>query len=876
MHPDAALEKLSEIYDDFRDFCSKRGQVTEADTRAQIIDRILKEVLCWPSDVLGREDPVHKGFIDYVLSSPSGRNILVVEAKKEGVSFDMPISKKTVRYKLNGSAKTNEELYQAINQAHYYAVEKGIRYAVVTNGYAWLVFRAIREDMSWRDGHAIAFSSAGVIKDKFIEFWNLLSWEAISSGSFATNFVNIQPVNRSMNRVNDRLHNPDQVITRNRLHSQLHPLVNRIFGDITEYDQVEIMQRCYIHTTTLRIVDRSLQFVIQDSIPHFAALDGTFDTTPGPEDGGKFGRNLPDYINQSDGSVFLLLGGVGSGKSTFLKRYFQFVGREYIDSVGHWYYVSFLKPPSQMELEGFVYKTILNHIRTRYQSENLETRESVLEAYDVELERIHRTILAAEQLDEVEYQRRLSRYIEQWTADENNYVKKLIGLLRKRGKAVVICIDNVDQLSPDFQNSIFLLSQRIADELKSLVIVALREETFYTATIQRTFTAYTNQKYHISSPDFKRLINQRINYARELLSLDDQTVRLVLRSGGEFDKQQVSNFLGIMEQSLMAHNKNIARFIECISSGNMRVALDLFTRFLYSGSTDVDKMLNIFERSGRYYVPFHEFAKSVILGDRKYYRESEGLNEVMNVFDCGLERNSSHFTGLRILSMLLNYRNVNSAEGRGYVRISTVLEAFLIIFDNEEDFFRTADRLLRKNLIEVDTRVTDTIQKAVHIRITAAGWYYLSYLSNSFSYLDLIYVDTPLNDDTTFNLLVRLTRDVDNIFEDEKSRRQKLELRFERVRSFLLYLSKEEKIEREEYKLESLGNVLGKEIMEPIIRNCEAEIESIKKRLHSLFTNDDEESALEVPEEFTLKTDDDEIPRISPNGTSVGIEVDTK
>jgi ABC-type lipoprotein export system ATPase subunit len=525
-----------------------------------------------------------------------------VEAKKEGVSFDMPISKKTIRYKLNGSARTNEELYNAINQAHYYAVEKGIRYAIVTNGYAWVVFRAMREDMSWREGHAIAFSSAGLIKDKFTEFWNLLSWEAISTGNFETRFGNIQPVTRSMYRVIDRLYNPDQVFARNRLHSQLHPLVNRIFGDITEYDQVEIMQRCYVHTTTLRIVDQSLQFVIQDSIPHFAALDGTLDTTPGPEDGGKFGEYLPEYIKQADGSVFLLLGGVGSGKSTFLKRYFQFVGSEYIDSVGHWYYVSFLKPPSQAELESFVYKTILEQIRERYSKENLETRESLLEAFNVELERIHRSILAAEQLDEIKYQRRLSKYIEQWTADENTYVKKLIALLRNKGKAVVICIDNVDQLSPEFQNSIFLLSQRIADELKSLVIVALREETFYTATIQRTFTAYTNQKYHISSPDFKKLIKQRINYARELLSLDDQTVRFVLKSGGVFDKQQVSDFLGIMEQSLLAHNKNIARFIEYISSGNMRVALNLFTRFLYSGSTDVDKMLSIFERSGRYYV----------------------------------------------------------------------------------------------------------------------------------------------------------------------------------------------------------------------------------------------------------------------------------
>lgn len=854
MHPDEALDILGNIYDEFKEFCSKRGQVTEADTRAQIIDRILKEVLQWPNSVIGREDPVHKGFIDYVLSLPSGRSVLVVEAKKEGVSFEMPISKGTIRYKLNGSARTNEELYNAINQAHYYAVEKGIRYAVVTNGYAWLVFRALRDDMPWRDGHAIAFTSAGNIKNNFTEFWNILSWEAITSGNYETNFLSVQPVKRNMFRVIDRLHNPDQLLSRNRLHIQLHPIVNRIFGDITDYDQVEILERCYIHTTTLRIVDRTLEFVIQDSIPHFATLEGTIDTTAGPTDGGKFGNEIEKVVSETDGSVFMLLGGVGSGKSTFLKRYFQFVGKKFIDSVGHWYYVGFLRPPVQSQLEDYVYEIILKQIRERYSRENLESRELILEAFNEEVERIHKTILEAEKLDAIEYQRRLSKYIEQWTADKGLYVKKLVSLLRKKGKAVVVCFDNVDQLSPDYQNAIFLLSQRIAAELKSIVIVALREETFYTATIQRTFTAYINQKFHVSSPDFRKLIGLRLKYTRNLLKLDDRKVRLIIKSGGSFDKQQVSDFLGIIEQSLLAYNKNISRFIECISSGNMRVALDLFTRFLYSGSTDVDKMLSIVSRSGAYYVPFHEFAKSVILGDRKYYRESEGLNEVLNVFDCGLERNGGHFTALRILNVLLDHRSVNSPEGRGYVKISSLLESFMVIFDNEEDFYRASDRLLRKNLIEVDTRVTDTIQKAVYIRITAAGWYYLTFLSKSFSYLDLIYVDTPLNSEDVCLQLLKLTRDVDSL--PDEDRRQKLESRFERTRLFLNYLLIEERAERELFGLDKIGGGIGKTIIDPIISKCEEEIESIKRRLHTLFNPDEEELSPEVPEELAIKTDD--------------------
>src|SRR5690606_15116299 len=139
-------------------------------------------------------------------------------------------------------------------------------------------FKAMRDDMPWREGQAIAFSSAGIVKSKFSEFWNILSWESIVAGKYEFIFSNIQPVNRSFYRVIDKLHSPDQPLARNRLHIQLHPIVNRIFGDITESDQVEILERCYIHNDKLRIVDRTLEFVIQDSVPNFATLEGTVET----------------------------------------------------------------------------------------------------------------------------------------------------------------------------------------------------------------------------------------------------------------------------------------------------------------------------------------------------------------------------------------------------------------------------------------------------------------------------------------------------------------------------------------------------------------------------------------------------------------------
>jgi hypothetical protein len=94
-------------------------------------------------------------------------------------------------------------------------------------------------------------------------------------------------------------------------------------------------------------------------------------------------------------------------------------------------------------------------------------------------------------------------------------------------------------------------------------------------------------------------------------------------------------------------------------------------------------MLTIYRQSGEYFVGFHEFVKSIMLGDRRYYKD--GSSEILNVFDCGVEKNSSHFTALRLIRLLSQSRRQYAREGQGYVDVSKVVGMSEDIFDNRED-----------------------------------------------------------------------------------------------------------------------------------------------------------------------------------------------
>jgi hypothetical protein len=254
---------LKQIKTEFAALVAARGDVNEAGTRANLIDKILIQVCGWPEVDAHREVHTDRGYMDYSLIVRR-RPFVAVEAKMEGKPFVLPLT--TSKYlKISGALLTEKNVREAVTQVRRYCSDAGIRYAVATNGYAWIVFRAIREDMPWREGSARVFSSLENIESNFTEFWNLLSYNAIQAGSLDQEFGTTLQSSRKMHRVIDRLFNSDLPLQRNRLHAQLHPLIQSIFLDIADQDPLEILQSCYVHTGSLRIVARDLNAVIVDA-----------------------------------------------------------------------------------------------------------------------------------------------------------------------------------------------------------------------------------------------------------------------------------------------------------------------------------------------------------------------------------------------------------------------------------------------------------------------------------------------------------------------------------------------------------------------------------------------------------------------------------
>ena len=111
----------------------------------------------------------------------------------------------------------------------------------------------------------------------------------------------------------------------------MHPLITAVFEDIADQAQVEILQSCYVHTKSLQIVAEDLGVVITDEVPKFLLREGAIAIHVGAKDAGEFGVLMSDEIKGKAGNLCLLLGGIGSGKTTFLRRYQRTVGKDILD-----------------------------------------------------------------------------------------------------------------------------------------------------------------------------------------------------------------------------------------------------------------------------------------------------------------------------------------------------------------------------------------------------------------------------------------------------------------------------------------------------------------------------------------------------------------
>ena len=761
MHPDQAFKNYLVLYSKYNN-CSE--DFSEADTRVKIIDYLLKSCLGWEEENIKRELHVNSGYIDYVLLK-DGAPVLVIEAKKVGKYFEIPKTKINRTYKISGSICSESNLLDAFKQVHSYCIDIGCKYAAIFNGSQIVAFPAITIGMSWRDGFCTVFGSLEDIKDNFNIFWNTFAFGNVVDGSLLS-YLEKGRSTTTFRKVITEIYNPDQAWARNELYIYLQPYCDFVFSELLDEKRTEVLKKCYVHDRSSAPLTKEIECYFEDKLPYFAKDYNLKDIIEEKHKTTDFHKEWLKKSNKmGQGDLMVLLGGIGSGKSTFLHRFFKVV---IANKVNHlWFYIDFRDAPlEEIEIERFIIEKLI------------ETWDSV---YYPKYSKI---------LKDISFHAN--------RVDKKEFIRKIFALSTYLRFSTTVVIDNVDQHDFHFQERIFLATSHFKDYLNTLTIIALREETFIASTRTGVFDAYYIQKFHLSSPNFLSMILKRIDFTIKLLEgkVEDTS----------FPANDLIQYLEIIQDSLKKKNrqsKKIVEFIDSISVGNMREALGMFNNFIVSGNTNVREIFSKQEENiatGKlegYQIAYHQFIKSIMLGEYRYY--SQERSQIMNLFDFDQSITDSCFNNLRILSYLHFTENKQSPIGRGYVEILELQNIAEMVSIKKDMILDSLLRLSKFNLVEYDNLSRTNIKSASYVKITSSGKYYLKNLLKEFVYIDSLALDTPISSPSVISTVINMLNRTD------------LPSRYSRTKTFVDYIYEKEK---EEHKIhpEYLHNEFTKSI----------------------------------------------------------------
>ena len=719
----------------------EQKSLNEANTRFKFIDRLLMECLAWNRNDISCEDSYQNKYTDYTLSL--FRTVAVIEAKKTGDYFELPVGRKNLFQSIKSVYKDNANLKSAIDQVKGYCNDRGIQVAIISNGWQLIAFVANRNDsVPPLEGKALVVPSLDSFLDNFKEVWNCLSKNGFEEEYLVKKLIG-KTERELPSKLSASIHQYPGIKNRNPFQADIEIISDLVLEDVIKEKNLEkdFLRNCYCKSGALSnysLVSKEILSTRYDFL--FAVGDKELNLKQVATRKG-FSNELTDlFSNSISKRPILLLGDVGVGKSTFID-YLRFVEASNVFEKA----ISFkIDLGSKAIISYDIKKAIINVIKSQldeYNGIDIEDDDFVRHCYYVELKKFKKNV-KVKRLYDIDPDKAIEKEIEfltQKVDDEVEHLKKALKYISKsQTKQLIVFIDNCDQRSDADQEAAFLISQEFASDWPMIVFVSLRPETFHrTKKETGALSGYHTKAFTIPPPRLDEVIRKRLEFAQKITSGEIALSSLKVQANFSKLHQIIDVFLYSLDT-----NKELLKFLNNTSNENIRKAIEIIKKFFGSGHVDMEKILEIYNDSGKYLVPLHELLRSVIFSDNIHYSPTN--TEIINVFDVRHYNPNEHFILLLLIALLDDYSR--NSRNSGFVSITETYSYLQGLGFTPAQIDSVLNFAYAKKMFEISQKgdKLDTDIQELQIRATNLAIYHLHYLIKSFTYVDAMIVDTPI------------------------------------------------------------------------------------------------------------------------------------
>ncbi len=731
---------------------TEKKSLNEANTRFKFIDELLMGCLNWEKNNISCEDSYEKKYTDYILSL--FRPVVVVEAKKAGNYFELPIGTKKLIQPLKSVYKDNSNIKKAIDQVMGYCHKRAIPIGIISNGWQIIAFISNRSDsIPPLSGNALVIPSLDVFLKSFKEVWNCLSKTGIENEYLYKKLVGTNE-DELPSKLSSTIYQYPGIKNRNPFQVELEIISDLVLEDVIKEKSLEknFLESCYCTSGVLSnysLVSKDILSTRYDYL--FEVGDRKASLQQAVTKKG-LSRELTElFANSLSKRPVLLIGDVGVGKSTFID-YLRLVQAPKVFEKA----ISFkINLGSRVIITLDMKKAIIGVIKEQLSDLykiDIEENDFVRNCYYVDLERFKNNI-RVKQLYDIDKGKALIKEINFLTKKVENEIDHLKAALnyisKNQKKQIIIFIDNCDQRSDQDQEDAFLIAQEFASNWPMVVFISIRPETFHrTKKESGALSGYHTKAFTIPPPRLDDVIKKRLKFAKKITTGEIALTKFKNKTSFS----QLNSLIDVFLYSIEA-NENLLNFLNNVSNENIRKAIELIKKFFGSGHVDMEKIINIYNEKGKYVIPIHELLRSVIYGDNIHYSPTN--SEIINVFDIRYNKPNDHFILLIFLSLLDDYSK--NSRNHGFVPIEEIYSYLQGIgyLANQIDSVLKFSYSMELFEISQKGNQLDVQNTNIQIRVTNSGIYHLRFLAQSFTYIDSIIVDTPiLKESVKKNILI--------------------------------------------------------------------------------------------------------------------------
>lgn len=442
-------------------------------------------------------------------------------------------------------------------------------------------------------------------------------------------------------------------------------------------------------------------------------------------------KNIID--NEKEYSLMLIVGNVGSGKTTFT-RYFKHVYLENMHtelaSKCEWIFLNMnLAPFSKHEIYSWIKKSIIETIKNDYSSLDFDDIETIKEIFKDEIKRFEKGLGALISNNNNQYYKELFNLLNSKMNNEDTYLDALLKFIKEKySKIPIVVMDNCDKRNKEEQLLMFEVAQWLRTQFRSIVILPMRDVTYDRYKSEPPLdTVVRDLVFRIDPPDLLKVLQARLEYLVRITDIQSET--FILKNGFQVSikRTELNEYFKCILVAIR-NDRWISSIFYRLSNKNIRNGIQIFEDFCKSGhlkSDDIFEMRVLEENSQ---IPTYKFENVLIRKNRLYYNSNE--SNFINLFASDF--NDDYPDPYVRLDILWWLHEMNKKTGptkeKGVFPIYMLIRNLQLFGHNQDVIMREIIYMIKKELIVCDNQ--DNINENDMIKIALPGSLHLRMLDH--------------------------------------------------------------------------------------------------------------------------------------------------